>query len=90
MRLGGGCQVVEDGLGLSWSVLQDPYGEGFTPLVSLALRDNPKRAQLVVSTVRDLPSAETFTVPLPMTAPLLLTVMLSVWSSTTVASHGTP
>ncbi|MCW2621165.1 MAG: hypothetical protein JWL64_767 [Frankiales bacterium] len=49
--LGGDCQVVEVGLGLSWRVRTDPYGTGFAPLVALALRDNPKRAQLVVSTV---------------------------------------
>lgn len=49
MRLGGDCQIVELGLGLSWRVYEDPYGQGLSPLVSLALRDNPKRAQLVVS-----------------------------------------
>ncbi len=42
---------MEQGLGLSWQLRQDPYGHGFAPLVALALRDNPKRAQLVVSTV---------------------------------------
>ena len=51
VRLGGDCAVVESGLGLAWRVHDDPYGTGFGPLVSLALRDNPKRAQLAVSTV---------------------------------------
>jgi adenine/guanine phosphoribosyltransferase-like PRPP-binding protein len=50
-RLGGACAVVEEGLGLTWRLRTDPYGTGFAPLVALALRDNPKRAQLVVSTV---------------------------------------
>ena len=43
--------VVEDGLGLRWRVDADPYGLGLDALVGLALRDNPKRAQLVVSRV---------------------------------------
>lgn len=50
-RLGGDCAVVEQGLGLTWDLHKDPYGHGFAPLVALALRDNPLRAQLVVSTV---------------------------------------
>ncbi len=50
-RLGGDCTVVEQGLGLRWDLHEDPYGHGFAPLVALALRDNPLRAQLVVSTV---------------------------------------
>ena len=43
--------VVERGLGLSWQVDADPYGLGLDALVGLALRDNPRRAQLVVSRV---------------------------------------
>ena len=43
--------VVEQGLGLRWQVDADPYGLGLDALVGLALRDNPKRAQLVVSRV---------------------------------------
>ncbi len=44
-------EVVERGLGLTWQVDSDPYGLGLDALVGLALRDNPKRAQLVVSRV---------------------------------------
>ena len=44
-------QVVERGLGLTWQVDSDPYDLGLDALVGLALRDNPKRAQLVVSRV---------------------------------------
>ena len=51
VRLGGACAVVEEGLGLSWTLLGDADGRGLAPLVALALRDNPKRAQLVVSPV---------------------------------------
>jgi hypothetical protein len=43
--------VVTDRLGLSWRVRHDPYGLGLDALVGLALRDNPKRAHLVVSRV---------------------------------------
>lgn len=43
--------VVEEGLGLRWRVDADPYDLGLDALVGLALRDNPKRAQLVVSKV---------------------------------------
>lgn len=43
--------VVEQGLGLRWQVDSDPYALGLDALVGLALRDNPKRAQLVVSRV---------------------------------------
>lgn len=43
--------VVEDGLGLTWQVHADPYGLGLDSLAGLALRDNPRRAQLVVSRV---------------------------------------
>jgi len=43
--------VVELGLGLGWQVDDDPYGLGLDGLLGLALRDNPKRAQLVVSRV---------------------------------------
>ncbi len=43
--------VVETGLGLRWQVDADPYALGLDALVGLALRDNPKRAQLVVSRV---------------------------------------
>ncbi len=43
--------VVERGLGLSWQVDADPYALGLDALLGLALRDNPKRAQLVVSRV---------------------------------------
>ncbi len=43
--------VVEQGLGLRWRVDADPYALGLDALVGLALRDNPKRAQLVVSRV---------------------------------------
>ena len=44
-------QVVEEGLGLRWEVDADPYALGLDALVGLALRDNPRRAQLVVSRV---------------------------------------
>lgn len=43
--------VVEAGLGLRWEVDADPYALGLDALVGLALRDNPKRAQLAVSRV---------------------------------------
>ncbi len=43
--------VVEEGLGLTWRLDADPYRLGLDALVGLALRDNPKRAQLVVSRV---------------------------------------
>lgn len=43
--------VVERGLGLHWQVDADPYGLGLDALVGLALRDNPRRVQLVVSRV---------------------------------------
>ena len=43
--------VVEQGLGLTWQVFDDPCGLGRERLAGLALRDNPKRAQLVVSRV---------------------------------------
>ena len=43
--------VVEQGLGLRWQVDADPYALGLDALVGLALRDNPRRAQLVVSRV---------------------------------------
>jgi len=45
------ASVVERGLGLSWQVFDDPYALGLERLAGLALRDNPKRAQLVVSRV---------------------------------------
>ena len=44
-------RVVEQGLGLRWQVDADPYSLGLDALVGLALRDNPRRAQLVVSRV---------------------------------------
>jgi hypothetical protein len=44
-------RVVTERLGLWWDVHQDPYGLGFDGLAGLAVRDNPKRAHLVVSTV---------------------------------------
>ena len=43
--------VVEAGLGLRWEVDADPYALGLDALVGLALRDNPRRAQLAVSRV---------------------------------------
>ncbi len=43
--------VVEAGLGVSWQVEHDVYGGGVDALAGLALRDNPRRAQLVVSRV---------------------------------------
>ena len=43
--------VVQDGLGLTWRVAEDPAGLGIDALAGLALRDNPRRAQLVVSRV---------------------------------------
>lgn len=43
--------VVTDALGLSWHVTHDPYGLGLDALAGLALRDNPKRAHLIVSKV---------------------------------------
>lgn len=43
--------VVEQGLGLTWQVDADLYGLGLDALLGLALRDNPRRAQLVVSRV---------------------------------------
>ncbi|MDP9435404.1 MAG: phosphoribosyltransferase domain-containing protein, partial [Actinomycetota bacterium] len=43
--------VVEGGLGLAWQVHASPSGLGVADLAGLALRDNPRRAQLVVSRV---------------------------------------
>lgn len=43
--------VVADGLGLAFDVRCSPYGLELADLAGLALRENPKRAQLVVSTV---------------------------------------
>ncbi len=43
--------VVAERLGLRWQVHADPFGLGLDALVGLAVRRNPKRAQLVVSTV---------------------------------------
>lgn len=43
--------VVSERLGLAWEVLDDPYGLGLSGLCGLAVRDNPRRAHLVVSTV---------------------------------------
>jgi len=42
---------VTDALALTWRVDDDPYTVGIEALVGLALRDNPKRAHLVVSKV---------------------------------------
>ena len=43
--------VVQEGLGTSWRVDHDALGLGIDHLCGLALRDNPLRAQLVVSLV---------------------------------------
>jgi hypothetical protein len=43
--------VVADGLGLTFAVRSSPYALELGALAGLALRENPKRAQLVVSTV---------------------------------------
>ena len=43
--------VVQEGLATSWRVDQDALGLGIDRLCGLALRDNPRRAQLVVSLV---------------------------------------
>jgi hypothetical protein len=43
--------VVAERLGLGWQVRADPYRLGLDALAGLALRRNPKRAQLIVSTV---------------------------------------
>lgn len=43
--------VVAERLGLRWQVHRDPYRLGLDALAGLALRRNPKRAQLIVSTV---------------------------------------
>lgn len=43
--------VVAEALGLRVEVLADPTGRGFGGLAGLALRDNPRRAHLVVSRV---------------------------------------
>ena len=43
--------VATDALNLTWHVTHDPYGVGLDTLVGLALRDNPKRAHLIVSKV---------------------------------------
>ena len=45
------AEAVTRALGLSWQVHNDPYGVGLDALAGLALRDNPKRAHLVVSKV---------------------------------------
>jgi Phosphoribosyl transferase/TRSP domain C terminus to PRTase_2 len=42
---------VAERLGLDWTVHRDPYGLGLDALAGLAIRHNPKRAHLVVSTV---------------------------------------
>jgi hypothetical protein len=43
--------VVAERLGLSWEVRSDPFGLGLADLAGLAVRDNPRRAHLVVSSV---------------------------------------
>ena len=43
--------VVAERLGLRWQVSADPYDLGLDALAGLAIRRNPKRAQLIVSTV---------------------------------------
>ncbi len=43
--------VVSAGLGVEVQVRDDPFGLGLAALAGLALRDNPRRAHLVVSTV---------------------------------------
>ncbi len=43
--------VVSEHLGLRWEVRLDPFDLGLSALCGLALRDNPRRAHLVVSTV---------------------------------------
>ncbi|MCW2751813.1 MAG: phosphoribosyl transferase family protein, partial [Aeromicrobium sp.] len=44
-------RFVAERLGVGWTVRADPYGLGLDALAGLALRRNPKRAQLIVSTV---------------------------------------
>lgn len=44
-------RVVEQALQLTWEVHQDPYSLGLEALAGLAVRRNPKRAQLIVSRV---------------------------------------
>jgi hypothetical protein len=44
-------RFVAERLGVGWTVRTDPYGLGLDALAGLALRRNPKRAQLIVSTV---------------------------------------
>ena len=48
-----------DLLGLTWQLHADPYALGLAPLIGLAVRDNAKRAQLVVSRVlaKHIPAA---------------------------------
>lgn len=43
--------VVAERLGLGWQVRADPYRLGLDALAGLAVRRNPRRAQLIVSTV---------------------------------------
>lgn len=43
--------VVAERLGLAWQVHADPFGLGLDGLAGLAVRDNPRRAHLVVSPV---------------------------------------
>lgn len=43
--------LVTERLGLRWEVRHDPYDLGLSALCGLAVRDNPRRAHLVVSTV---------------------------------------
>lgn len=51
MTVGALGEVVAAGLGLRVEVRADPTGRGFGGLAGLALRDNPRRAHLVVSRV---------------------------------------
>ncbi|MDX6230744.1 MAG: hypothetical protein QOI76_4134 [Frankiales bacterium] len=44
-------RLVAERLGVGWTVRADPYQLGLEALAGLALRRNPKRAQLIVSTV---------------------------------------
>lgn len=44
-------RVVEQALQVTWDVHHDPYRLGLDALVGLAVRRNPKRAQLIVSLV---------------------------------------
>ncbi|MCW2606846.1 MAG: phosphoribosyltransferase, partial [Frankiales bacterium] len=74
--------VVERGLGLTWTVHGAAPGVTLPDLVGLALRDNPKRAQLVVSRVlaKHLPVTPSLAVDaarrlaalVPVEAPLVL------------------